>query len=174
MNDFTPIRLSNGTVIRTARKEIRLPGTGERFGGTDWTNPEKLSDLARAGITFKRYVDDRPEPGEFYEAVKGTPEETAEAYTETYAVVPAMTLPELQALLVERVKAEAGSLLAPTDWYVIRGTEDAGRPIPASVSAYRYAVRQASDDIESTILAETDYDALASLDWTGMWPEAQA
>jgi hypothetical protein len=61
-----------------------------------------------------------------------------------------------------KVKAEAGSLLAPTDWYVIRRAE-ASVAIPADVLTYRTAVRTASNSMEDQINAVTTHAEFVTL-----------
>lgn len=61
-----------------------------------------------------------------------------------------------------KVKAQAGSLLAPTDWYVVRKSEtDAA--IPADVLTYRAAVRTASNSMEAQINAVTTHQEIVEL-----------
>ena len=61
-----------------------------------------------------------------------------------------------------KVKAQAGGLLAPTDWYVIRRAE-ASVAIPADVLTYREAVRTASNSMEAQINAVTTHTAFVTL-----------
>ncbi len=61
-----------------------------------------------------------------------------------------------------KVKAQASSLLAPTDWYVIRRAE-ASVAIPADVLTYREAVRTASNSMEAQINAVTTHAAFVTL-----------
>jgi len=56
----------------------------------------------------------------------------------------------LKSQAIATVKAQAGGLLAPTDWMVVRSAEN-GTDIPADVLAYRAAVRLASETIETAI-----------------------
>ena len=60
------------------------------------------------------------------------------------------------------IKAQAGGLLAATDWYVTRNAET-GEAIPSSVSQYRAAVRTASGNIEAAIDAAADHTAFVAL-----------
>ena len=60
------------------------------------------------------------------------------------------------------IKAQAGGLLAATDWYVTRNAET-GEAIPSSVSQYRAAVRTASGNIEAAIDAAVDHTAFVAL-----------
>ena len=61
------------------------------------------------------------------------------------------------------VKTQAGGLLAPTDWMVIKATEVADYTVPADVTTYRAAVRAASNTIEAAIDAVTDLDGFKAL-----------
>lgn len=56
----------------------------------------------------------------------------------------------------------AGSLLASTDWYVVRETET-GVPIPSGIIAYRQAVRNVSNVREAEIDAVETVDELKEL-----------
>ena len=73
----------------------------------------------------------------------------------------------LKTLALDRVKSQAAALLAPTDWYVTRyaemgydaetGTVSEVAPIPDDVKAFRKAVREASNAIETAIDAATTH-----------------
>jgi len=68
----------------------------------------------------------------------------------------------LKSQAIATVKAQAGGLLAPTDWMVVRSAEN-GTDIPANVLAYRAAVRLASETIETAITAVTTLAAFIAL-----------
>jgi len=68
----------------------------------------------------------------------------------------------LKSNAIALVKAQAGGLLAPTDWMVVRSAEN-GTDIPANVLAYRAAVRLASETIETAITSVTTLDAFIAL-----------
>ena len=61
------------------------------------------------------------------------------------------------------VKTQAGGLLAPTDWMVIKAAEVADYSVPADITTYRAAVRTASNTIEAAIDAVTDLDGFKAL-----------
>ncbi len=67
------------------------------------------------------------------------------------------------------VKAAAGSLLASTDWMVIRKVER-NVDIPAAVATYRAAVVAEADRLEAAIVAVANVDALAAI--KANWPKA--
>ncbi len=61
------------------------------------------------------------------------------------------------------VKAQASSLLAPTDWYVIKANEVTDYNVPENITNYRAEVRAKSNEMESQIDACTNVDELKSL-----------
>lgn len=70
---------------------------------------------------------------------------------------------------IAQVKQTAGSLLAATDWYVVRKA-DIGTDVPADVVAYRAAVRAEADRLEAAIAAVSDIDGLIAVQ--ADWPKA--
>ena len=68
----------------------------------------------------------------------------------------------LKTLWVEQQKQQAGSLLAPYDWYVIRKAE-ASKAIPTAIKTYRTAVRTACATRETEIDNCADTAALVTL-----------
>ncbi len=62
----------------------------------------------------------------------------------------------------ERIKQQASSELANTDWYITRKA-DAGTAIPSAVTTHRAAVRTKSGEMETAIDNAADVDALAAL-----------
>ena len=69
----------------------------------------------------------------------------------------------LKTVWVAKQKEIAGSLLASTDWYVVRKAEDSTAEIPAAVATYRAAVRTTSGTREGEINACTTTDELVAL-----------
>lgn len=72
--------------------------------------------------------------------------------------------------MVTQIKAAAGSMLAPTDWKVVRFAET-GQSMGSDATAYRAAIRTASNANESAVAACTTVDELAALQLT--WPEIE-
>ena len=70
-----------------------------------------------------------------------------------------------------QVKQAAGSLLAQTDWMVIRKAER-NIDIPADVVAYRAGVVAECDRLEAAIAGAADVDALAAVVAAQDWPKA--
>ena len=72
---------------------------------------------------------------------------------------------------ISQIKSQAGSLLAPTDWMVIRKAER-GVDIPASVAAYRAAVVAECARMEAQIGAVTSVQGLIDALAVTNWPQA--
>ena len=66
----------------------------------------------------------------------------------------------LKTLWTAKVKETAGSLISPTDWYVIRQAENSAA-VPAQVLSDRALIRSLSNDKEAAIAACEDVAALA-------------
>jgi hypothetical protein len=62
-----------------------------------------------------------------------------------------------------QTKTTAGSLLAATDWHVVKAAEVDSYSVPANVSQYRTDVRAASNTIEAAIDGAADLDAFIAL-----------
>ena len=77
-------------------------------------------------------------------------------------------LDQCKANMVTQIKAAAGSMLALTDWKVIRATET-GIPLDADTLTARADIRAASNANEAAVDACTTVDELAALQLT--WPE---
>ena len=69
----------------------------------------------------------------------------------------------LKSQAIATVKAQAGGLLAPTDWMVIKASEVSDYTVPSATLTYRAAVRTASNTIEAAITAASDLDAFMAL-----------
>jgi len=63
----------------------------------------------------------------------------------------------------QQAKTTAASLLAETDWQVIKATEVASYTVPAAITTYRAAVRTASNTIETAIDNAADLNAFIAL-----------
>ena len=62
----------------------------------------------------------------------------------------------------QNINAQAGGILQPTDWMVIRAAEG-GTAVPSDISTWRAAVRTKSNDMCTMIDGAADVDALATL-----------
>jgi hypothetical protein len=62
-----------------------------------------------------------------------------------------------------QTKTTAASLLAPTDWHVVKAAEVAGYTVPSAITQFRSDVRAASNTIEAAIDAASDLTAFMAL-----------
>ncbi len=76
----------------------------------------------------------------------------------------------LKSQMIAQVKATAASLLAPTDWKVVRQAE-IGTPVDQATLSYRAAVRADSNFNEAAINACASVDELAA--YQLVWPEVE-
>lgn len=67
----------------------------------------------------------------------------------------------LKTLWISNTKHSAGTLLAPTDWYIVRNSET-GVEVPADVLERRGEIRSYCDEYEQAIEATTTTDELAA------------
>ena len=63
---------------------------------------------------------------------------------------------------IQQVKEQQGSLLALTDWAVVRKA-DTGTDIPAKIATYRAAIRTKATEMEKAITDAKDMDAFKAL-----------
>ena len=69
----------------------------------------------------------------------------------------------LKGLEIAKIKAQAGGLLAPTDWHVVKATEVADYSVPTDIATYRANVRAKSNEMETQINTCTTVDELKAL-----------
>lgn len=75
------------------------------------------------------------------------------------------TLEEVKASKVDELKSMANSILAPTDWYVIRNTETAVS-VPSEITSFRDSVRTYTDTAETAINALTDVESVKAYEFS--------
>jgi len=115
----------------------------------DINNPKALED--------KEEVDEDGNP--MYVKVLGTVDGKPAMVDSTERLVTK----GLKSNFIAQVKTTAGSILAQTDWMVIRKAER-NVDIPASVATYRASVVAKATELEARISAVTTVEQLASLD----------
>jgi len=69
----------------------------------------------------------------------------------------------LKGLEIAKIKAQAGGLLAPTDWQVIKEVETSDYVVPTEITDYRTQVRAKSNEMESQINACNTVEDLKTL-----------
>lgn len=70
----------------------------------------------------------------------------------------------LKSQFIAQIKSQAGSLLASTDWKVVRAAEG-GKPLDDEAKDARIAIRTKSDEFEAQIKACTTVEELAALNF---------
>ena len=154
---------------------------------SNWLRMASEADKAALGITWE--ADPAPVDFRFYWS-EGNPkamedkEESDEDGNPLYVKVlgevdgePAMVDSEerlvtkgLKSTWIAQVKATAGSMLATTDWMVIRKAER-DVPIDADVAAKRAAILAEANRLEAAISACADVDALIEVVSNQNWGE---
>jgi hypothetical protein len=79
-------------------------------------------------------------------------------------------LDALKADWAKKVNEIAYSMLAPTDWYVVRKAES-GADIPADVSAHRAAIRSAANSNQTALNNAADFDTFMQEAQSMTWPQ---
>ena len=152
---------------------LRLASPQERaaIGITEVDDPASYDDRFYWGVDNPKLLNDREESDE-----QGNP-----LYVKVLGQVngqPAMVDSDkrlvtkgLKSQWIAQVKQTAGSLLAQTDWMVIRKAER-DVAIPADVVAYRAAVVAEANRLETAIQACADVPALIAVVTAQNWQEA--
>ena len=141
----------NNVTIRAGKSwvddnSIRHPRTWSR-----WSDTEKIA----AGLVWQ----DGPAPfdSRFYWAAD-LPRDLDDVTEQDGSVTLG-----LKSQYKAQTKVIAGSLLAPTDWHVVKAAEVETYSVPSNVSQYRSDVRAASNTIEAAIDGASDLDAFIAL-----------
>ena len=123
--------------------------------GRGWTDAEgtkypaqwygRTTDAEKIAVGWVEVADPAPFDNRFYWSA-GNPRDVADLKTNAVA----------------QTKVTAGSLLAPTDWYIVR-EQETGEVTPTDILNYRQAVRTASEAIEIAILACTTHSEFMAL-----------
>lgn len=87
---------------------------------------------------------------------------SAKTVTKAYSSATAQTLADLKTAHKTSINQQAGSILQPTDWMVIRAQEG-GTALPSDTKTKRAAVRTKANAMCVQIDAASDVDALAAL-----------
>ena len=156
--------LINGQPLRVGRPFTDAEGTQYP---SNWLRFASEDEKAAIGITWE--VDPAPVDSRFYWS-EGNPKRLNDENAVDANGDPVLDAAGNQVVnkglktdWVKKQKEIAGSLLAPSDWYVVRKAEDSTAEIPAAVATYRAAVRTTSGTREGQINACTTTDELAAL-----------
>jgi len=148
---------------------LRDASVREALGVVEVADPESYDQRFYWGVGNPKLLNDREEVDE-----QGNPLYVQEynPLTETMQNTDKRLVTKgLKSQWIAQVKATAGSLLAQTDWYVIRSAERQVA-IPESVVGYRAAVVTEANRLETAIAACADVPALIAVVNSQSWPEA--
>jgi hypothetical protein len=165
-----PVSIDNEVTINSIRyPHLRDPALREQLGVVEVADPEQYDQRFYWSPTLPKLLDDREEVDE-----DGNP-----MYVKVLGVVngePAMVdsterlvTKGLKSQWTAQVKTTAGSMLAQTDWMVVRKAER-NVDIPATVVAKRAAIVAECDRLETAIAACTTVEALIAVVGNQGWP----
>ena len=141
----------NNRTIRAGRAWTGTDGIQHPGNWMIWSDSEKTA----AGLVWEN--DPAPFDSRFYWSA-GNAKALDDATDDNGNVTRG-----LKYIAKQRTKETAASLLAPTDWQVIKATEVSSYTVPSAITTYRAAVRTASNTIETAIDNASDIDAFIAL-----------
>jgi hypothetical protein len=148
---------------------LRNPAIREALGVTEVADPPAYDQRFYWGVDNPKLLDDREEVDEngdpMWVKVLGEVDgEPAMVDSDERLVTKG-----LKSQWIAQTKATAGSLLAQTDWMVIRKAER-NVDIPAETQTYRAAVITEAERLETLITACTDVEGLIAVVTNQSWP----
>ena len=166
-----PINIDSEITINSIRyPHLRDQALREQLGVVEVANQEQYDQRFYWGVGNPKLLNDREESDE-----QGNP-----MYVKVLGVVngqPAMVdsserlvTKGLKSQWTAQVKTTAGSMLAQTDWMVVRKAER-NVAIPADVVTKRAAIVAECDRLEAAIAACTDVEALIAVVGNQNWGE---
>lgn len=156
-------RLESNTIVEILNRPKALNIGGTQYPSnifSMWSN----SELATIGIVPVTIDNTNLKDKKYYINTNQSfayDTETGVA-TASYGTATAKDLAELKTEKKNEVNSEAGSILQPTDWMVVRAAEG-GTAVPSSITTKRAAVRTKANAMCTQIDAVSDVDALAAL-----------
>jgi hypothetical protein len=166
-----PISIDSEQVIGGIRyPHLRDPALREQLGIVEVSDPEQYDQRFYWGVGNPKLLNDREEVDQ-----DGNP-----MYVKVLGVVngqPAMVdsterlvTKGLKSQWTAQVKQTAGSMLAQTDWMVVRKVER-NIDVPATVAAKRAAIVAECDRLEAAITGCADVEALIAVIGNQNWGE---
>jgi hypothetical protein len=166
-----PVNIDSEITINSIRyPHLRDPALREQLGIVEVADPENYDQRFWWGVGNPKLLDDREEVDE-----DGNP-----MYVKVLGVVngePAMVdsterlvTKGLKSQWTSQVKQTAGSMLAQTDWMVVRKAER-NIDVPTAVAAKRAAIVAECDRLEAAITGCADVEALITVVGSQNWPQ---
>jgi hypothetical protein len=149
MLNNAPVSIDNEIIINGVRyPHLRDPALREQLGIVEVADEPWYDQRFYWGVDNPKQLDDKTE----------VPEGATEPVTTT----------GLKTQWIAQVKTTAGSLLAQSDWKVVRAAEGI-KPVDADTLARRAAIRAYSDSLEAQIKACTTVEALIAVVTNQSW-----
>jgi hypothetical protein len=170
-----PINIDRPYVTETGVKyaNLRNPAIREQLGVVEVPDAPTYDQRFYWGVDNPKLLDDREEVDEegnplWVKVLDNTdPENPVMVDSDVRLVTKG-----LKSQWIAQVKQTAGSLLAQTDWMVIRKAER-DVAIPDAVQTYRAAVVAEADRLETAIAGCADVPALIAVVSAQDWPKAE-
>jgi hypothetical protein len=165
------ISIDSEQVINGVRyPHLRDPALREQLGIVEVADPEQYDQRFYWGVGNPKLLDDREEVDEdgnpLYVKVLGEVNGQPAMIDSTERLVTK----GLKSQWTAQVKQTAGSMLAQTDWMVVRKAER-NIDVPASVAAKRAAIVAECDRLETAIAGCADVEALIAVIGNQNWGE---
>jgi hypothetical protein len=164
-----PISIDSEQIVNGIRyPHLRDPALREQLGIVEVADPENYDQRFYWSPTLPKLLDDRLEVKEdgtpLYVQVYNPATEEMEDTTEQ------VVTKGLKSQWTAQVKTTAGSMLAQTDWMVVRKAER-NIDVPAAVAAKRAAIVAECDRLEAAITGCADVEALIAVVGSQNWPQ---
>ena len=164
-----PISIDSEVTVNGIRyPHLRDPALREQLGIVEVADPENYDQRFYWGVGNPKLLDDRLEVKEddtpLYVQVYNPATEAMEDTTEQ------VVTKGLKSQWTAQVKQTAGSMLAQTDWMVVRKAER-NIDVPATVAAKRAAIVAECDRLEAAIAGCADVEALITVIGNQNWGE---
>lgn len=154
-----------GKTLRIGRGWTDAAGVKHPFSWNRWTDAEKTAH----GLVWDQSLQPVPFDKRFYwsAGVEKALDDVDAVDEDGNAILDEngvqVVTKGLKSKAIAQTKMTAGSLLAPTDWYVVKASEVSGYTVPSDITTYRAAVRTASNTIETAITNAADHAAFMAL-----------
>jgi len=158
----------NNSIIRAGKSWTNSDGITHPKNWMIWSDADKTA----AGLVWEN--DPEPYDNRFYwgrqadgTLIPKSLDDVNEVDRDGNAINDAdgnqIVTPGLKTNAIVTVKAQAGGLLASTDWMVIKASEISDYSVSSEILTYRAAVRTASNTIEASINGAADLAAFIAL-----------
>ena len=166
-----PISIDSEVTVNGIRyPHLRDPALREQLGIVEVADPEQYDQRFYWGVGNPKLLNDREEVDEdgnpMYVKVLGV----VNGQSAMVDSAERLVTKGLKSQWTSQVKTTAGSMLAQTDWMVVRKAER-NIDVPATVAAKRAAIVAECDRLEAAITGCADVEALIAVIGNQNWGE---